>query len=249
MGAALAVFRREFGASLSSPVAWAATVLLVLALHLLFFFVGFPIGDRTLPAFWSGRVAMLDGLFAWLPVFFAILAPALTMGSWAEERRAGTDEILMSLPVRTRELVLGKFLASWCLLAAITVLAILPVALMVDSVGSLDWGTVWGGTLGACLLAGASVGVGLATSACAREELVAFLGSAAILGLLWALMLVIRILPGEWADAAYYASPALHFLESSARGLLDLRDAIYFLLFTGGALLINISVVEGRRWG
>jgi len=248
VGAILAVFRREFGASLGSPVAWVATVLLVIALHALFFFVGFPIGDRTLPPFWSGRVVMLDGLFAWLPLFFAILAPALTMGAWAEERRAGTDEILMTLPVRTRELVLGKFFAAWLLLASITTLAILPLAFMVDSVGDLDWGTVWGGLFGACLLAGASVGVGLATSACAREELVAFLGSAALLGILWALMLVIRILPGHWAEAAYYASPALHFLESGARGLLDLRDVLYFGLFMAGALLVNISVVEGRRW-
>jgi len=243
------VFRREFGGALASPVAWVTTVVLVLVLHSAFFFLGFPVGDRALPAFWTGRTASLDALFAWLPLFYAVLAPALTMGSWAEERRAGTDELLFTFPVRTRSLVLGKFLAAWILLGSITTLAILPVARLVAGVGPLDWGTVWGGLLGAWLLAAVCTSIGLATSALAREELVAFLVAAVLLLLLWSLGLFVRVLPGTLAEVAWYASPSLHFLESGARGVLDARDLVYYGLFVASGLTLNLAVLEGRRWG
>lgn len=244
-----AVFRREWSAAVTSPVAWVATVLAVLGLHAAFFFLGFPVGDRALPSFWVGRTASLDALFAWIPVFFAVLAPALTMASWAEERRAGTDEILLTLPVKTRALVAGKWLAAWVLLGAITTVAVLPVAFAVDSVGPLDWGTVWGGLIGAWMFAAAAVALGLAASALAREELVAFLLSAALLFGLWSAGLFVRVLPGHLAEVAWYASPSLHFLDSGARGVIDARDACYFLLFVLAGLSVNAAVVEGRRYG
>jgi len=246
---AAAVFHRELGGALSSPVAWVATVLLVLVLHAAFFFLGFPVGDRALPSFWTGRTASLDALFAWIPVFYAVLAPALTMSSWAEERRAGTDELLLTLPVRTRALVAGKFLAAWVLLGAITTVSVLPVAWSVSSVGPLDWGTVWGGLLGAWLFAAACSAIGLATSAFAREELVAFLVAAVLLLALWSAGLFVRVLPGPLAELAWYASPSLHFLESGARGVFDARDLVYYGLFVFGGLTLNNAIVEGRRWG
>ena len=244
-----AIFHREFGGALSSPVAWVATVLLILVLHAAFFFLGFPVGDRALPGLWAGAIASLDALFAWLPVFFAVLAPALTMGAWAEERRSGTDELLLTLPVHTRSLVLGKFLATWVLLGAITTIAVLPVAWMVSSIGPLDWGTVWGGLLGAWLLAAVCIAIGLSTSAFTREELVAFLVAAVLLVALWSAGLFVRILPGPLAEIAWYASPSLHFLESGARGVFDVRDLVYYGLFVFGGLSLNVAVVEGRRWG
>lgn len=244
-----AIFRRELSGALTSPVAWLATVVLVLTLHLLFFFLGFPIGGRELPSFWIGRVASLDALFAWLPLFYAVLAPALTMGAWAEERRAGTDELLFTFPVRTRSLVLGKFLAAWVLLGGITTVAVLPVAWMVSTVGPLDWGTAWGGLLGAWLFGAVCVAIGLATSALSREELVAFLVATVLLGLLWSAGLFVRVLPGAVAEVAWYASPSLHFLESGARGVFDARDLVYYGLFVASGLLVNTAVLEGRRWG
>ena len=248
MKGAAAVFRRELGSAMASPVAWVATVLSVLILHVAFYLLGFPVGDRSLPAFWVGGTASLDALFAWLPVFYAVLAPALTMGAWAEERRAGTDEILFTLPVHTRGLVAGKFASTWLLLVGITTVAVVPVAAMVASLGPLDWGTVWGGLVGAWMLAAACTAIGLATSALAHEELVSFLLSAVLLVGLWSLGLFVRVLPGAFAEVAWYASPALHFLESGARGVFDARDLVYFGLFTVGGLLVNLVVVEGRRW-
>ncbi len=247
MRGTLAIAHRELGAALSSPVAWVATVLSVLALHLAFFFLGFPVGDRALPPLWAGRTASLDALFAWLPVFYAVLAPALTMGAWAEERRSGTEELLLSFPLRTRAVVAGKFLASWVVLGGITSVAVLPVAWMVDRVGDLDWGTVQGGLLGAWAFAAVCCAIGLAASSLAREELVAFLVAAVVLVALWSAGLFVRVLPGSLAEVAWYASPSLHFLESAARGVLDARDLVYHGLFVALGLTLNTAIVEGRR--
>jgi len=248
MSGTAAVFRRELDGAIRSPVAWVACVLFVLALHAGFFFVGFPVGDLSLPSFWSGRVASLDVLFTWLPLVFALLAPALTMGSWAEERRSGTDELLLTQPVSTRAIVGGKFLAAWLLLFAITLVAVLPLAWVVASLGPLDWGTVWGGLLGAWMLAAVCCAIGLTCSAVASEELVAFLLAAVTLLGLWSAGHFVRVLPASIAEAAWYASPTLHFLETGARGVFDARAVVYHLLFVGCALVLNVVLVEGRRW-
>ena len=248
MRGSAAVFRRELGAFLGSPTAWVAGVLFVLVLHGLYFFLGYPIGDLRLPSFWGGRIAALDTLHAWLPPLFALLAPALTMGAWAEERRAGTDELLLTQPVHIRGIVLGKFAAAWVLLSGLATAAILPVAVMVDRVGPLDWGPVLGGLLGTWMLAAGCVAIGQLASALSTEDLVAFLLAAVVLFGLWSLGLFVRVLPGAAADVAWYASPALHFLETGARGVLDARDLVYHGLFAAGALFLTSAVVEGRRW-
>ncbi len=248
MSAVAAVFRRELGGALDSPVAWAGTVLFVVGLHVLFFFLGYPIGDQRLPGFWAGGLASLDALFVWLPPIYAILAPALTMGSWAREFREGTDELLLTQPVTIRALVAGKFAASFALLGAMSLVAILSAALVVASVGPLDWGTVWGGLAGALALAAIHVAVGLLASAVGQEELVAFLLGSIVLLILWAAGLFVRVLPPTWAEALWYASPSLHFLEGGARGLFDLRDVVHAALAVGAALVLNGVVLVGRRW-
>ena len=243
-----AVLRRELDVAVRSPVAWVTCFFFVLALHAGFFFVGFPVGDLSLPSFWTGRVASLDVLFAWLPVVYALLAPALTMASWAEERRAGTDELLLTQPVSVRALVAGKFLAAWALLFAITAVAVLPLAAVVATIGPLDWGTVWGGLIGAFMLSAVCCAIGLACSALASEELVAFLVAAVTLLALWGAGHFVRVLPASIAEAAWYASPTLHFLESGARGVFDARALAYHALFVACAMVFNVVVLEGRRW-
>ena len=249
MSGLTAVLRRELGATLSSPVAWVACGLFVLGLHAAFFFVGFPVKHLEQPAFWAGKVASLDALYFWLPLFLCVLAPALTMGVWASERSAGTDELLLSLPISTRALVVAKFLASWLLLCGLLVVAILPLAWSVGAIGPLDWGTVGGGLLGGCMLAAACVAIGLCASALAQLELVAFLTSTVVLLGLWSAGAFVHVLPAPLAEAAWYASPSLHFLESGARGLFDVRDVVYFGLLVLAALGVNVVVVDGRRWG
>jgi ABC-2 type transport system permease protein len=244
----LAVLRRELGERVRSPATLVLFTLAASALLALFFFVGFPIGDLRLASFWSARVAALDVLFAWIPVAYALLAPALTMGAWAEELRSGRAEMLLVQPVPLRSFVLGKFLAAWLLLCAITVALVVPLATGVATLGPLDRGTALGGLLGAFGLAASSVAIGLCASALSEDELVAFLVAAfALLGL-WSTTLFVRVLPGPLAEAAWYASPALHYLESGARGVLDARDAVYHGLLTLAGLVLNLVALEGRRF-
>lgn len=247
MRGTLAILRREVGALVDSPVAWVSAALFVLGLHSVFYFLGFPVGDLKLPGLWAGRLASLETLFAWLPLAYCVLAPALSMGAWADEESSGTAELLLTLPLRTGELVLGKFLAAWLYLGLLTTVAVLPVAVMVGQLGPLDWGTVWCGLFGAWMLAAVCVSASLVASAASRDSLVAFLAASAALLVLWSAGLYVRILPGSLADAVWYASPTLHFLESGAHGVLDLRDVVYYALFVIAGLVLNVAVVEARR--
>ena len=248
MRGALSVFRRELGARRDSPAALGVTLVFALAAQGLFFFLGHPIGDLRLPAFWDGGVASLQVVFAWLPLLFVGLVPALTMGAWAEERAAGTEELLFTWPVSGRTAVVAKFLAVWCLLGLVLLVAVLPLALVVSGLGDLDWGTVWGGLLGAFALGGACAAISLFLSALFVEQLAAFLASAALLGLLWSAGLLVNALPAGLAELVFYASPYAHFFDSAARGVFDLRDLVYHGSLIGAGLWANTLFVEGRRW-
>lgn len=243
-----AVFRRELAGHFESPVAPVTAAVFVLALDALFFFVGYAVGDLRLPSFWQRREATLEVLFAWLPLLFVVLVPALTMGAWAEERRSGSEELLLTLPLRPRDAVLGKFLASWTLLALLVAVAVLPMAAVVSQLGELDWSAALGGLMGAVLLGASCVALGLWVSALSGDQLIAFLLAAVLLALLWSAGTLARLLPAELAPAVQYAGPSAHYLESSARGVFDARDLVYHGLLTGLGLFLNTLAVEGRRW-
>lgn len=242
------VFRREFGARFDSASALTVTVVFALVTHGLFFFLGHPVGDLQLPSFWAGGVASLQVVFAWLPLLFVGLIPALTMGAWADERAAGTDELLFTWPLSSRASVLGKFFAVWAFLGLVLAIVILPLGLVTSSLGNLDWGTVFGGFIGAFFLAGACISLSLFLSALFSEQLSAFLSSALLLGLLWSAGLLVHALPAGLADAVNYASPYAHFFDSAARGVFELKDLIYHVSLMAAGLWCNALVVEGRRW-
>ena len=248
MSRVLAITRRELGAALDSGVAWVAAALFVVGLHAAFFFLGFPVGDRRAPGFWEGRTASLQALFNWLPLFFALFAPALTMGAWATERRSGTEELLLAYPLRPREAVLGKFLAAWIVAVALVLVCVLPLAIVVDQLGPLDWGAVTSGLAGAAMLSAGFVAIGLFFSSIASEELVAYLLSAGLLVALWSASLFVRAFPPTLAEIAWYASPPVHYLDTVSRGVLDARDVLYHGLLVALGLFLNVTVVEGRRW-
>lgn len=249
MSAVLAVWRRELGAAFDSMTALVTTLLFVLTLHALFFLGGYAVGDLRLPGFWEGRSASLRTLFAWIPLLYVVLAPALSMGAWAEERKSGTEELLLTLPLKPRQAVLGKFLATWTLLCALLVVAVLPAAVVVGLLGPLDWSSVWGGLVGAAALGGACLALCLWVSSLSQDQLIAFLLSAVLMGLLWAAGPLADLLPSALASALHQASPATHFLESAALGVFDVRDLVYHGLFVFAGLSLNAIVVEGRRYG
>ena len=249
MSPVIAIFRREFGAWFDSFGALATTALFVLVLHALFFFAGYEVGDVRLPSFFEGRTATLRTLFVWLPLLFVVLVPAITMGAWAEERRAGTEELLLTQPLRGRHAVLGKFLACWSLVALVVLVAIAPAAVVVSRLGPLDWGTVLAGSLGAVALAGAFAAIGLWISALSGDQLIAFLLSAVALGALFGLGLAADLLPAWAARPLHWANPATHYTDSAALGLLDARDLVYYALLVVLALWLNTSAVDARRFG
>lgn len=248
MSATVALFVRELRAAFESPIAYVTIGLFVVVQAALFFFLGFPVGRLPLPSLWEGGQASLLVLFTWLPLLLAFLVPALCMGSWAEERRAGTEELLLTYPVTTGQVVLSKFLASWTLVALLLAAAVLPVAWTVSGLGDLDWATVWVGLGGAAMLAAGYVALAQFVSACTGEQLVAFLLGALLLGTLWALRMLVGVLPAGMAEALNYACPSTHFLESGARGVLDARDGVYFLSLSVLGLCLAGILVERRRW-
>jgi ABC-2 type transport system permease protein len=244
----LAVLRRELGALFESTVTYVALGLFVVVLPLLFFLLGFPVGKQPLPGLFEGGQTSLLVLFTWLPFLLALLVPALSMSAWAEERRAGTEELLLTWAVRSHEVVLGKFLARWVLVSLLVLVAVLPSAVAVARLGDLDWATVWVGLLGAAGLTAAYCALALWVSALVHEQLAAFLLGATLLLALWALELAVAFLPAGVAEALDYAAPSAHFLDSAALGVLDARDAAYFLLLVGFGLVLNVVAVERRRW-
>lgn len=249
MNAVLAVMRREFAAAIDAPSAWVAAASFALVLQSLFFFAGYPIGDLRFPGLWAGGVASLDVLFAWLPPLFAVLAPAFTMGVWAEERRSGTEELLLAWPITTWQVVLGKFASAWSLLMLTTVIAALPVVVVTARLGPLDLGVVASAAVGVALLGAANVAIGLVVSAATREQLVAFLVAALVLAALWSVTLFLRVAPPWAAEWLSLLSPQSRFQESAARGVLGLADVVHHVALTALALLANQRLVEARRRG
>ncbi|MAE46032.1 MAG: hypothetical protein CMJ86_03980 [Planctomycetes bacterium] len=243
----LAIAGRELRAAFESPVAYATILIFVLVSAGLFFLVGMPIGGMPLPSLWEGGEASLIVLFAWMPLSQGLLVPALCMGSWTEERRAGTEELFLTYPLRASQLVLGKFLAHTGIVCMLLILTVLPIAWTVENLGDLDRATALVGLMGAMLLGATYVSLALLVSACATDPLVAFLLSALLLLGLWLVRMVVELFPADLATSIDGLTPAAHFMGSAVRGVLDGGDLIYALSLIGGALLLNTWVVQGRR--
>lgn len=240
----MSVFRKELRATLVSPIPYILVALFALALGYVFFW---GLDDRSNPSFWLLSTASVNTLFQSIPLAFAILVPALTMRMWSEEMRSGTLEMLRTLPVSAGALVAGKFLACWVLLAA-CLLATLPIVLTVSSLGDLDWGPVWGGYLGAMFLGAALISLGLWISGLTRHQIVAFLLTL-FLGLV--LCKLLTLLAG---DANAGLGPVFHAIALDARydalgrGVLEIRDLVYFASFTAFFLYLNAESVDNRRY-
>ena len=249
MSRVLVVMGRELRASLGSGVALVTIGLFVVLQAALLFFVGYPLGSSPLPGLWAGGEASLAVLFQWLPLLLSLLVPALCMGAWADERRAGTEALLFSWPLRPVEVVLGKLLAAWLFLALLLAGTILPLATSVAWLGQLDLAVVAAGLVGSILLAGALASLALWVSALADEPLVAFLLGALLLGSLWGARLLALLAPAWLAPLLVELSPATHFLDGAARGVLDLRDGLHLASWILVGLALNASAVRARTRG
>ncbi|MBQ3747543.1 MAG: Gldg family protein [Kiritimatiellae bacterium] len=238
-----AVFKREFKAYFDSPVAYVfLTAFLVLAGFLTF----------GVAMFFERRQADLTPFFFWHPWVYLLLVPAATMGVWADERRNGTAELLLTLPVTITEVLVGKFLAAWSFVG-IGLALTFPVALTAGYLGSPDWGAVFCGYLGSLLLSGAAVAIGVFASTLSRSSVVGFVVSLALVFLL----LIIGFDPVIGAVAAWGVPTAItdsvascsllsHF-ESMRKGVVDFADIGYYFAMMVFMLAAAKTVTDGRR--
>jgi len=228
--------RREYRSYFDHPTAY-VLVVAFLALALFFAF-------RSL---YAGGVATLRGMFSLLPWLLAIFIPAITMRSLAEERRSGTLEWLVAQPVTELDVVVGKFLGNW--LFALTALAgTLPAALGVWLVSEADPGIMAAQYVGAALMTAQLVAIGLFASSATRNQITAFILALAInfALVLMGLPVVTLGLPGFLAEASQRLALLDHF-DAVARGVIDLRDVLYFASMAGLFLVLTYLLVAGER--
>ncbi len=193
--------------------------------------------------FFARGLADLRPLFEWMPRLIIILVSALAMRLWADERRAGTLEVLLTLPVPRWKLVLGKF-AAGMLLIAIALGLTLGLPITVGMMGNLDTGPVIGGYLAALLLSAAYLSIGMCVSAATDNQIVAFVGTALVCAAAYAI--------GEIGDGTSGLAHALGTgarFDSVARGVLDLRDLAYYLAITASCIALNVLLLGVRTWG
>lgn len=234
-----AITKKELSGAFGSPLALIFMGTFLLITLFVFFWVG---------TFFARGLADVRPLFTWMPLLLVFLVAALTMRQWSEEQRAGTLEMLMTLPVDTWRLVIGKFLAVMTLvLVALALTLCLPIT--VALLGNLDWGPVLGGYLAALLMAAAYAAIGLFVSSRTDNQIVALILTLLIGGALYLIgtSALLDFVPVSVAAVFRSLSTTTHFA-SIERGVLDLRDLIYYLSLAALFLTLNVLSLDSKRW-
>ena len=235
------IAKRELVSYFTSPVAYVFLVIFLLLTGFLTFTAG---------AFFERGEASLGAFFGWHPWVYLVLVPAVGMRLWAEERRAGTLELLLTMPVTAWQAILGKFLASWAFLAIALALTF-PVVVTANVLGDPDNGMILAGYLGSFLLAGAYLAITCLTSAMTRNQVIAFILSVvACLFLILAGFSPVTDLLVRWASPAFVDTVAAfsvitHF-EGFQKGVVDTRDLFFFLSVIGFSLFATGIALRNR---
>ena len=242
MNRTLTLFRREFRGYFATPVAYVFIVIFLVLTGLFTFYVG---------NFYERGQADLEAFFRFHPWLYMLLIPAISMRLWSEERKSGTIELLMTLPVSLAEAVLGKFLAAWAFTGLALALTF-PIWLTVNYLGNPDNTVIVAGYLGSLLMAGGFLAIGSCISALTKNQVVAFVISFVICFAfnLSGFPLVLDFFKG-WApqvvvDVISSFSFLTHF-NSIQKGVIDLRDAIYFATLIAFWLYANMLAIESRK--
>ena len=231
----LAVFRRELRSSFNSPVAY---VVMVVFLAIIGWFFTSNLFVMNLS---SMRI-----VFELVPLVYLFFVPAITMRLLAEEKKTGTLELLTTHPVRDTEIILGKFLAAWALLA-ITLLPTLCYLITFLMIGTIDMGPVLTGYLGLLLMGAVYIGIGLFASSLTENQIIAFIVGFLLCLVLFLLDKVLVYLPAGMTSTVEFLGIDTHF-GNIARGVLDSRDLIYFLSLIGFSLTLATVSLERRKW-
>jgi ABC-2 type transport system permease protein len=236
------IFSRELAGYFTTPLAYVFIVIFLVLAGVLTFFVG---------DFFERGQADLQPFFTFHPWLYLVLVPALSMRLWAEERKSGTIELFLTLPIRLGEAVLGKFLAAW-FFAGIALALTFPLWLTVNFLGQPDNGVILAGYTGSWLMAGAILAIGAAVSALTKNQVIAFIVTASLVFLLTAAgtPTVLGLFRG-WAPdglvGAVAASSIFGHFAAITRGVVELRDVVYFVSLIGVSLGANALLVDLKK--
>ena len=242
MNNTLIVVRRELSDYFATPVAYVFIVVFLALLGAMTFFVG---------NFFERGLADLGSFFQFHPWLYILLIPAISMRLWAEERKSGTIELLMTLPVSTTQAVAGKFIAAW-IFAGIALALTFPIWITVNYLGSPDNGVIIAGYVASFLMAGAFLAIGSFVSALTRNQVIAFVITAAVCFI----FMMSGLEPVQSAfrglDNAFIVDlvASLSFLtnfDAITRGVFDLRDFVYMASVIGVFLFANVVIVDLKK--
>lgn len=242
MSPVMAIVRRELRSYFVTPVAYVFLVIFLVLAGILTFYTG---------DFYERRQADLQPFFSMHPWLYLILVPAVSMRLWAEEAKGGTLELLLTLPVQLWQAMLGKFLAAW-LFVGLALALTFPIWITVNYLGSPDNGVILAGYLGSWLMAGAFLAIGACLSSLTQSQVVAFILTALVCVLLLlagqpqVLDFFQGALPRRLVNAVAHLSMLRHF-EAIARGVLDLRDLVYFVVSIGAWLTAGVLLLDLKR--
>jgi len=236
------IFRRELASYFATPLAFVFIVIFLVLAGAFTFYLG---------GFYERSQADLAPFFNFHPWLYLFLIPALSMRLWAEERKSGSIELLMTLPVTLWQAVLGKYLAAWCF-AGLALALTFPIWVTVNYLGNPDNGAILAGYIGSLLMAGGFLAIGACMSAATRNQVIAFIVTAVVCFgfLLSGFPLVLNLFEG-WAprfvtDAIASFSFLTHF-GSISKGVIDVRDLVYFALLIAGWLCANAIVLDLKK--
>jgi len=244
MSAIIAIYRRELLSYFSTPLAAVFVVIFLVMLSAFTFYLGnfFETGQADLQAF-----------FLFHPWMYLLLVPALAMRLWAEERKSGGMELLLTLPVTVGQAVLGKFLAAWTLVG-LTLLLSFPMWVTVSWLGDPDHGVIIASYFGSWLLAGTFLAIGSAMSATTSSQVMAFIFSLAVclVFLLAGYPIVLSAMQSVFSQPLVDAIASMSFFthfSSITRGILDLRDVAFFLINGAAWLMATVLIINLKRAG
>jgi ABC-2 type transport system permease protein len=245
MSPMLTIARREYRSYFDSPLAYVVICLGFVALGVMFFMYA--------GGFWQRDLATLSAMFEYMPYgLCSLVVPVVTMRLLAEEKRSGTLEMLITLPVKDSDVILGKYLGALGLvLTLVLATAVYPVTMFKGvpwTLGPLDLGPVLSGYLGLLLLSAACVAIGLLVSALTESQAVAFFVTFIVLFMLWLVVGTVADQISGWAGNALAYISFQERLEGFVRGLVDTRDIVFFVSVTILALIVAFRVLERRKW-
>ena len=240
------IAKRELSGYFASPVAYVFIVIFLLLVGFFTFMLGF--------FFERGEASLRDSFFLWHPWLYLFLVPAVGMRLWSEERRQGTMELLLTMPITSWQAIVGKFLASWLFLGLALALTF-PVVMTVNYLGKPDNGVIFCGYVGSWLLAGAYLAITCITSAMTRNQVISFIVSVVV-----CLFLILAGWPpvtrmienlsesSQLVEAVAAFSVMTHF-DGFQRGVISTRDVIFFLAMIGFSLFTTSVIIRAHRVG